>query len=347
MDRSLDEIIAEQPRGHGGRRQPRGGRYNNNPRARDTVKKTPKVDEADLDRDWVHDKFEDDRESHSFRRGGRSSDRRTHDREETGGAKIRVDNLHYDLTKSDLEGLFNRMGPVTHLALRYDRAGRSDGVAYVTYKYLEDANAAIREFDGANAKGQPIRLTLMSSTRPGRLADHHIEPPRRSLFERVERPRNRARHDRSLSPMDEDGDENAHDGRERGAGRRDRRGRASKGGAVDRYVPPGARDRDRSPPRQRRQQRRRGGAERREGGRAAGSGARPKKTQEELDQEMEDYWNTTSNDAVAATGGMPAQDSAVAGLAPPAVGEAFPAQTLAPQETAAAEMIDDDIDMIE
>lgn len=137
--------------------------------------------------------------------------------------------------------------------------------------------------------------------------------------------------------MDEDDDEGG-----RSSGRRERRGRASKGG-VDRYVPPGARDRDRSPPRQRRQRRRGdGGGERRERGGKQGTAARPRKTQEELDQEMEDYWNTTSNDPVAATGALPAQESAAAAVP----GEAYPAQTIAPQEAGAGEQFDD-IDMIE
>lgn len=39
------------------------------------------------------------------------------------------------------------------LSLTYDRAGRSEGIAYVTYEFPEDASKAIREFDGANAKG--------------------------------------------------------------------------------------------------------------------------------------------------------------------------------------------------
>ena len=37
--------------------------------------------------------------------------------------------------------------------LCYDRAGRSEGVAFVTYENREDAQMAIREFDGANANG--------------------------------------------------------------------------------------------------------------------------------------------------------------------------------------------------
>jgi THO complex subunit 4 len=37
--------------------------------------------------------------------------------------------------------------------LRYDRAGRSEGVAYVTYESKEDAEEAVKQFDGANANG--------------------------------------------------------------------------------------------------------------------------------------------------------------------------------------------------
>ena len=40
------------------------------------------------------------------------------------------------------------------LNLRYDRAGRSEGTAYVTYQRQADAEEAIRQFDGANANGQ-------------------------------------------------------------------------------------------------------------------------------------------------------------------------------------------------
>jgi THO complex subunit 4 len=52
-----------------------------------------------------------------------------------------------------MQDLFNRIGPVLKLSLTYDRAGRSEGIAYVTYEFPEDATKAIREFDGANAKG--------------------------------------------------------------------------------------------------------------------------------------------------------------------------------------------------
>jgi len=55
------------------------------------------------------------------------------------------------------QGLFKRIGPIQHLKLVYDRAGRSEGIAYVTYESHQDAKDAIREFDGANAAGMASR----------------------------------------------------------------------------------------------------------------------------------------------------------------------------------------------
>lgn len=49
--------------------------------------------------------------------------------------------------------LFNRIGPVAKLDLKYDRAGRSEGIAFVTMESREDALEAVKEFDGANANG--------------------------------------------------------------------------------------------------------------------------------------------------------------------------------------------------
>lgn len=89
------------------------------------------------------------------------------------GTKIKVDNLHYELSKEDLEvaglcpthcisplyadgitqGLFSKIGPVLKVELVYDRAGRSEGTAFVIYESSSDAREAVREFDGANAKG--------------------------------------------------------------------------------------------------------------------------------------------------------------------------------------------------
>ncbi|KAH9891408.1 RNA-binding domain-containing protein [Xylariomycetidae sp. FL2044] len=272
MDRSLDEIVAEsqvvQQRKRGS--QPRRGGGGRNTRDRDSyprdgVRKSTRDDSRNNDPDqWVHDRFEGshfrDRRQDSSRR------RRSPDLfQESRGTKLKIENVHYELSEDDLHGLFSRIGPVTKLQLIYDRAGRSEGIAYVTYETRNDANAAIREFDGANAKGQPIRLTIMSSA-PRRNPFDNARMPGKPLAERITRPR-------SLSP----------------------------GGDVDRYVPGGGGgSRSRSPLPRRRGGRRAGA--RREGGQRApqeprGRDGRPKKTQEELDAEMDDYFGGKSGKA--------------------------------------------------
>ncbi|KAL8943408.1 MAG: hypothetical protein Q9211_000997 [Gyalolechia sp. 1 TL-2023] len=262
--------------------------------------------------EWVHDRYDDDSEARAPTRGPfyARKDRHSPDKAVSShGAKLRVDNLHYDLTEEDLEGLFTRIGPINSLALRFDRAGRSSGTAYVTYQHLSDARLAIREFDGANAHGQPIHLTLLpvalahdprGRTAPVRNPFDTVERPSRSLFERIDDPRfgsgSRTRGGRSRS-------------RSPGKPRRSDVSKPAPDG-VDRYVPPPAgrsRSRSRSP--RRRADvggRRRGGRERR-GGRNENSGARPRKTQEELDKEMEDYWGPAAghNESDAAATAAP------------------------------------------
>ncbi|KKZ67951.1 hypothetical protein EMCG_06383 [[Emmonsia] crescens] len=298
-----------------------------------------RAERANLDLDWVHDKFEDDRDTRPSYRGSRAPrlDRYSPEPEQPQtGAKIRVSNLHYDLTEEDLEDLFTRIGPINTLSLRYDRAGRSEGVAFVTYKRLVDAQTAIREFDGANAKGQPITLTLMSSApvrTTGRNPFDFVEKPKGSLFDRTEKPSTRG--SRSLSP---EASENVDTTTSRVGGRL-RRSDVSKPAPdhIDRYVPGHGSPRRRGDGGGRGRGRRpgdvRNGQERNDS--AAGSGRqagnrRPKKTQEELDQEMEDYWGTTAAEPNNPNGNGNGTNVDVASSA-------------APASTA----LDDDIDMIE
>ncbi|OJI89020.1 hypothetical protein ASPTUDRAFT_134072 [Aspergillus tubingensis CBS 134.48] len=252
----------------------------------------------------------------------------------SSGAKLRVENIHYDITETDLEDLFTRIGPISNVSLVYDRAGRSEGVAFVTYSHISDARTAIREFDGANAKGQPIRLTLISTGagRRDRNPFDNVERSKGSLFDRVERPRDRDA--RSLSPGSRSGSPDGGARRRRG-----RRGGAGGGGYrrsdvskpapehIDRYIPG-----QRSPTRNRgatNGRRQGGGGENRSDGRRTVNG-RPRKTQEELDQEMDDYWGGSGN------AGAGAADKEVVPDEP---------QQIAPASAPAAG--DDDIDMIE
>ncbi|RFU79101.1 hypothetical protein TARUN_3110 [Trichoderma arundinaceum] len=320
MDRGLDEIIADK-RSNGSRAR-RGGdrRRDRQDYPRDGVKKLfgrPFSLSAANPETWTVNGFMIDtkRTAHptakaQHRVAGASlpADAR--------GARLRVENIHYDLTEEDLDELFRRIGPITKLQLRYDRSGRSEGVAFVTYEEKEDALEAIKQFDGANANGQPIRLSTLSNG-PSRNPFDTAVMPGKPLSERISAPGGRSR---SLSPPRRYDEEDAA-----------RRG-------IDRYVPGGSRSRSPMPPRRggrRPGTRREGGGRDQDaarGGRGGATGTRtartntprPKKTQEELDAEMEDYFNANG------------------GAAEP-VGEA----AAAPSGEAAAPAHADDIDMIE
>ncbi|KAH0558828.1 hypothetical protein GP486_004534 [Trichoglossum hirsutum] len=292
MNKSLDEAISD--RQSANNRGRRSRRRNDWPR--DGVRKVSLQSRFDFEHnhnenrsgrrdhsDWVHDKFDDDQSSKAPRASHFRPRNRPSPETESNvtGAKIRIDNLHYELGKDDLEDLFSRKGPVLKVDIRYDRAGRSDGVAFVTYESIDDATAAIHDYDGANANGQPIRLTLMSnsvSTARPRNPFDTAQKPSRSLFDRITEPPPRSR---SRSP-------------DRSSSIRHSDVSKPPPGHIDRYIP-GQRTRSPLPAR-------RGGSstggrrpgarreERERGSGRMGKDGRPRKTQEELDAEMEDYF---------------------------------------------------------
>ncbi|KAI1002447.1 hypothetical protein K3495_g5755 [Podosphaera aphanis] len=290
MDRALDEIVAEHRgdlryKGRRGGRRPERNNY-----SRYGVRKSIRDSSRNIDSEWVHDKFDDNTGRPPGRYNRRPSPQPDYD---MPSAKLRVENLHYDLTEEDLDDLFNRIGPVLSLSLVYDRAGRSEGIAYVTYESSYHAKKAIREFDGANAKGQPIHLISIPSG-PSGTRRNTTNAPRGSLFDRVTLPPKQA-HQSSESRNSSYG---------------------ISGSNIDRYTP--GRERYSRSPRPRRRDGRRPGLRRVRGDRSGGGGpggdrqprfARPRKTQEELDAEMEDYWigkNVDSNEAPAPTTAPPA-----------------------------------------
>ncbi|KAG9246681.1 hypothetical protein BJ878DRAFT_496146 [Calycina marina] len=286
LNMALDEIVAsrERPSGPRGRRGGGNGEARRNDYPRDGVRKSYREDRQDnIDSEWVHDKFENG----AARRPARDNRRYNEPAYDSASPRLRVENLHYDLTEEDLDDLFNQIGPVLKTALTYDRAGRSEGVAYVTYETARDAQRAIKEYDGANAKGQPIHLiSIPAGPSNRRNPFHNVVPVSRPLADRISRARSLSphpagvdryvpdHHSRSRSPMPPRRREGRQPGnRQERGGRGDRRGRGGRGEG-------------------------RGGRGGREG---VGKDGRPRKTQEELDAEMEDYWGAKKNGVETAT----------------------------------------------
>lgn len=180
-----------------------------------------------------------------------------------------------------LQDLFSQIGTVRRVQIIFDRAGRSNGIAYVTYEDAGSVAAAIREFDGANAKGQPITLTAVPLGKDRRAAGGDRNGDRaspfpmpstssRSLFDRIRSSDNdsgsedrRRRRPRSASPDRRGGSARYDSDRERDRDRdrdRDRSPRRRSDttkpapSGIDRYVPPSSTSNGASSPRRRRAQ---------------------------------------------------------------------------------------------
>ncbi|PPR06782.1 hypothetical protein CVT24_011282 [Panaeolus cyanescens] len=101
--------------------------------------------------------------------------------------RLRVANLHYEVTPKDLMSIFGQIGTlVREPLLRYDERGRSTGVAIITFENATEATRAKKQFDGILAKGQPMSITFDSPPRAPRRATS--APSTASLLNRIEKP---------------------------------------------------------------------------------------------------------------------------------------------------------------
>ncbi|KDE03591.1 hypothetical protein MVLG_05926 [Microbotryum lychnidis-dioicae p1A1 Lamole] len=149
----------------GVKEQAQGGRNNTNgnsrPRRSDTAPGTrhspyarPRDDEA-----WSHDMYE--RKSAPTAHTNVDSfagERRVHGYG-VPSAKLKITNVHYDISEDELKALFAQIGPISiGPKIIFDASGRSTGRAFVTYSDERNAEEAMHAFQGALCKGEKIRL---------------------------------------------------------------------------------------------------------------------------------------------------------------------------------------------
>lgn len=131
LERSLDEIIGSKREGNQRRE-----------RSRDTRPRSSRG-AGPYDRRQTDDgRWSPDR---TGGRGEGRGDRRRDRTEQT--ARLRVSNVHYDLSEQDIRELFQQVGQVTQCRMHYDRAGRSLGTVNVEFRHADDARAAARRFE--------------------------------------------------------------------------------------------------------------------------------------------------------------------------------------------------------
>ncbi len=84
----------------------------------------------------------------------------------TATTTLVVSNLFHEVNEGDLRDLFNQVGPVSSVRILFDRAGRSTGVAHVTFGSRRDATVAIDRFHHVPLDGYPMQLDFMTAPMP-------------------------------------------------------------------------------------------------------------------------------------------------------------------------------------
>ena len=73
--------------------------------------------------------------------------------------KLYIGNLSYEVTQADLQELFAEVGTVESANVIMDRdSGRSKGFGFVEMGSGEEAQAAIKQYDGYELKGRTLKV---------------------------------------------------------------------------------------------------------------------------------------------------------------------------------------------
>ncbi|PRQ69931.1 hypothetical protein AAT19DRAFT_11584 [Rhodotorula toruloides] len=159
LERTLGAVRKETGSGEGNRRVSGGGQTRGSPYAR------PGNDS------WKHDKFDADNEPRgegSRRSTPRNAPASAGDASSGASAKLIIKNVHYEVSERELELLFVQIGPIAAgPKIKFDRSGRSEGIAWVTYTNEKHAAQAKEAFNGALAKGEPLEIDF----------DYRVGPP--------------------------------------------------------------------------------------------------------------------------------------------------------------------------
>ena len=72
--------------------------------------------------------------------------------------ELRVDNLSFKCTSSDLKRYFNRYGEIESVTLLNDRSGKFKGAAIVGFRNPKDGRKAMKYCDGERFMGRPLKI---------------------------------------------------------------------------------------------------------------------------------------------------------------------------------------------
>ncbi|KAF8336976.1 uncharacterized protein EI90DRAFT_3144608 [Cantharellus anzutake] len=80
------------------------------------------------------------------------------------GKTLKMGNVPYDMTEEQLIDVFSAVGPVAGFRLVFDReSGKPKGFGFCEFYDHETAASAVRNLNGTEVKGRPLRIDLADS----------------------------------------------------------------------------------------------------------------------------------------------------------------------------------------
>ncbi|CAL5052250.1 unnamed protein product [Urochloa decumbens] len=99
---------------------------------------------------WRHDLFED-----SMVAAGLSGTE--------SGTKLYISNLHYGVTREDIQELFSEMGHLKHCAVHYDNNRHPTGSAEVIFTRRSEALAALKRYNNVRLDGKAMKIEVIGA----------------------------------------------------------------------------------------------------------------------------------------------------------------------------------------
>lgn len=99
---------------------------------------------------WRHDLFED-----SMVAAGLSGIE--------SGTKLYISNLHYGVTKEDIQELFSEMGHLKHCAVHYNNNRHPTGSAEVIFTRRSEALAALKRYNNVRLDGKAMKIEVIGA----------------------------------------------------------------------------------------------------------------------------------------------------------------------------------------